>query len=114
MKTQKRLAQTRRYEASMSEDSLERLKEMKRRGVLAVSPSEAAEILGGKRDRFYTMAGQGRLRRARGGGLEIDSLIQWVARGIAAKNIPAPPSNFKGLDMSALNDEDEINWPGWD
>lgn len=52
---------------------------------MEISAIEAAKILGGGRQRFSKMVTSGKVRGGREKLMTLDSLISWVAKGVAQK-----------------------------
>lgn len=72
-----------RLESSQSPEAIESLKALRASGQTEISAIEAAKILGGSRQRFSKMVTSGKVK---GGGeklMTLDSLISWVAKGVA-------------------------------
>lgn len=74
-----------RLESSQRPEVLDALKALQARGETEISAREAAEILGGKRQRFANMVVQGKLQRGHKKLMTISSLITWVAKGVAQR-----------------------------
>lgn len=85
-----------RLESSQSEGALDALKAFKAGGQTEISALEAAELLGGSRQRFAKMVTSGKLRRGKEKLMNLDSLITWVAIGLAQ----GQSRKRHGLDVS--------------
>jgi len=72
-----------RLESSQNPKNLESLKELRVRGQTEISAVDAAKILGGSRQRFAKMVTSGKLRAGTEKLMTLDSLISWVAKGVA-------------------------------
>ena len=75
-----------RLSSSLRPEALEALKSLRKEGHNEISAIEASTILGGSYKRFADMVNDGKLLRGAKKLMVLDSLITWVARGIAQES----------------------------
>ena len=75
-----------RLVSSKNLEALELLKSLRKGGQKEISAIEAAKILGGGYQRFAGMVKRGTLKRGVEKLMVLDSLITWVAKGIAQES----------------------------
>ena len=92
---------TSRLESSQSLEALESLKALLSKGQAEISAIEAAQILGGGNQRFAKMVRNGIVSRGNEKLMKLDSLISWVAKGIAQRQ-----------QRQRLGIESELSWLG--
>jgi hypothetical protein len=75
-----------RLSSSQNPEALEALKSLRKEGQNEISAIEAAKILGGGYKRFAGMVNDGKLLRGAKKLMVLDSLITWVAKGVAQES----------------------------
>ena len=85
----------------LSVDVLESLKAVRRDGSVEISCSRLAKIADCPQQNFYHHVRDGKIQKTKRGWFDLDSVISWIAKGIANEAIRTQGDHGMGVEWMA-------------
>ena len=100
--TDKRITKVRmRRPGLLSVDVLESLKAIRKDGSVEISCSRLAKITDSPQQNFYHHVRDGKIQKTKRGWFDLDSVISWIAKGIASEAIRTQGDHGMGVEWMA-------------